>query len=402
MTILGVTLIESRDSMAKRKLIATAAMGIEALVAKEVRDLGYTCEIENGRVYIDAEMEDIPRLNLWLRTADRVKLVVAEFKATTFTELFDGVVELPWKDLMPWDARFIVDGRSVKSKLFSIRDCQKITEKAIVDAMQRGYDKPGEWLPKTGAYYPIEVALLKDVATITIDTSGDALHRRGYRELHSQAPLKETMAAAMIQLTNWKPDMPFYDVFTGSGTLAIEAALIGRNIAPGLNREFCSQDWPCVPKKAWYDAINEANDTAEWDKPLKIYGIDLDPRMVKLAKDNAELADVRDAITFVHSDAAALKPKEEYGVIIGNPPYGERLQTEEEIIDLYERIGQQFAKYPGYSVYMLTSYEDFEKAYGRPATKRRKLYNGNIETQYYQYYGLRPKRRSTETFVEGK
>ncbi|KAB2861735.1 MAG: class I SAM-dependent RNA methyltransferase, partial [Exiguobacterium chiriqhucha] len=315
---------------------------------------------------------------------------------------FDGVVELPWTDLMPWDARFIVDGRSVKSKLFSIRDCQKITEKAIVDAMQRGYDKPGEWLPKTGAYYPIEVALLKDVATITIDTSGDALHRRGYRELHSQAPLKATMAAAMIQLTNWKPDMPFYDVFTGSGTLAIEAALIGRNIAPGLNREFCSQDWPCVPKKAWYDAINEANEKAEWDKPLKIYGIDLDPRMVKLAKDNAELADVRDAITFVHSDAAALKPKEEYGVIIGNPPYGERLQTEEEIIDLYERIGQQFAKYPGYSVYMLTSYEDFEKAYGRPATKRRKLYNGNIETQYYQYYGLRPKRRSTEPFVEGK
>ena len=388
--------------MAKRKLIATAAMGIEALVAKEVRDLGYTCEVENGRVYIDAEMEDIPRLNLWLRTADRVKLVVAEFKATTFTELFDGVAALPWPDLMPWDARFIVDGRSVKSQLFSIRDCQKITEKAIVDTMQRGYNKPDEWLPKTGAFYPIEVALLKDVATITIDTSGEALHRRGYRELHSQAPLKETMAAAMIQLTNWKPDMPFYDVFTGSGTLAIEAALIGRNIAPGLNREFCSQDWPCVPKKAWYEAINEANEKAEWDKPLNIYGIDLDPRMVKLAKDNAELADVRDAITFVHSDAAALKPKEEYGVIIGNPPYGERLQTEDEIIELYERIGHQFAKYPGYSVYMLTSYEDFEKAYGRPATKRRKLYNGNIETQYYQFFGKRPPRRSTEATSENK
>lgn len=388
--------------MAKRKLIATAAMGIEALVAKEVRDLGYTCEVENGRVYIDAEVEDIPRLNLWLRTADRVKLVVAEFKATTFTELFDGVVDLPWTDLMPWDARYIVDGRSVKSKLFSIRDCQKITEKAIVEAMQRGYRKPGEWLPKTGAHYPIEVALLKDVATITIDTSGDALHRRGYRELHSQAPLKETMAAAMIQLTNWRPDMPFYDVFTGSGTLAIEAALIGRNIAPGLNRDFCSQDWPFIPKKAWYAAIDEANQKAEWDKPLKIYGIDLDPRMVKLAKDNAELADVRDTITFVHSDAAALKPKEEYGVIIGNPPYGERLQTEEEIIDLYERIGQRFDQYPGYSVYMLTSYEDFEKAYGRPATKRRKLYNGNIETQYYQYFGKRPPRRAAESSQDEK
>ncbi|TCI42101.1 class I SAM-dependent RNA methyltransferase [Exiguobacterium sp. SH3S2] len=388
--------------MAKRKLIATAAMGIEALVAKEVRDLGYTCEIENGRVYIDAEMEDIPRLNIWLRTADRVKLVVAEFKATTFTELFDGVVDLPWTELMPWDARFTVDGRSVKSQLFSIRDCQKITEKAIVDAMQRGYNKPDEWLPKTGAIYPIEVALLKDVATITIDTSGDALHRRGYRELHSQAPLKETMAAAMIKLTNWKPDMPFYDVFTGSGTLAIEAALIGRNIAPGLNREFCSQDWPCVPKKAWYEAINEANEKAEWDKPLKIYGIDLDPRMVKLAKDNADLADVRDAITFVHTDAAALKPTEDYGIIIGNPPYGERLQTEDEIIELYERIGQQYAKYPGYSVYMLTSYEDFEKAYGRPATKRRKLYNGNIETQYYQFFGKRPPRRAVEPTSEGK
>ncbi|WP_214692529.1 class I SAM-dependent RNA methyltransferase [Exiguobacterium sp. s160] len=374
--------------MAKRKLIATAAMGIEALVAKEVRDLGYTCEVENGRVYIDAEMEDIPRLNMWLRTADRVKLVVAEFKATTFTELFDGVVALPWTDFMPWDAAFTVDGRSVKSKLFSIRDCQKITEKAIVEAMQRGYHKGGEWLPKSGAKFPIEVALLKDVATITIDTSGP-LHRRGYRELHSQAPLKETMAAAMIQLTNWRPDMPFYDVFTGSGTLAIEAAMIGRNIAPGINREYFAQEWTCIPKKAWYAAMNEANEKAEWDKPLKIYGIDLDPRMVKLAKDNAELADVRDAITFVHSDAAALKPKEEYGVIIGNPPYGERLQSEEEIIDLYERIGAQYAKYPGYSVYMLTSYEDFEKAYGRPATKRRKLYNGNIETQYYQYFGKR-------------
>ncbi|MFY7751336.1 MAG: THUMP domain-containing class I SAM-dependent RNA methyltransferase, partial [Exiguobacterium acetylicum] len=278
--------------MAKRLVIATAAMGIEALVAKEVRALGYECTVEDGKVYIDCEMEDIPRLNMWLRTADRIKLVVAEFRATTFEKLFDQVKALPWHELMPWDANFIVNGRSVKSKLFSIRDCQKITEKAIVSHMQEPYNKGTEWLPKTGASYPIEVALLKDIATLTIDTSGDALHKRGYREFHSAAPLKETMAAAMLMLTNWKPDMPLYDVFTGSGTLAIEAAMIGRNIAPGINREFVSQEWKCIPKKAWFDAIKEANEKAEWDKPLKIYASDVDPEMVKLAKTNAELADV--------------------------------------------------------------------------------------------------------------
>ncbi|WP_426273012.1 THUMP domain-containing class I SAM-dependent RNA methyltransferase [Exiguobacterium sp. R-17] len=378
--------------MAKRLVIATAAMGIEALVAKEVRALGYECTVEDGKVYIDCEMEDIPRLNMWLRTADRIKLVVSEFRATTFEKLFDQVKALPWHELMPWDANFIVNGRSVKSKLFSIRDCQKITEKAIVSHMQEQYSKGTEWLPKTGASYPIEVALLKDIATLTIDTSGDALHKRGYREFHSAAPLKETMAAAMLMLTNWKPDMPLYDVFTGSGTLAIEAAMIGRNIAPGINREFVSQEWKCIPKKAWFDAINEANEKAEWDKPLKIYASDVDPEMVKLAKTNAELADVRDAINVMQRDAADFKPKEDFGVIIGNPPYGERLEDAREVHQLYRKIGTAYKEFPYYSVYMITSYVEFEKAYGRPATKRRKLYNGNIEVQFYQYYGLRRKR----------
>jgi putative N6-adenine-specific DNA methylase len=374
--------------MSKFTLIATAAMGMETLVAKEVRNLGYEdVTVENGKITYETDAIGICRSNLWLRTADRVKLKVGEFKATTFDELFEQTKALPWGELLPLNAEFPVIGKSVKSKLFSVSDCQAIVKKAVVESMKGTYGI--SWFDEDGPLYRIEIAITKDIATLTIDTSGTGLHKRGYRYLHSAAPLKETMAAAIIMLTNWHPDRPFYDPFCGSGTFPIEAAMIGQNIAPGFNRNFASEEWGIVGKKYWEQAITEADDLANYDQPLTILGADIDHKMVELSKGNAMEAGFADLIDFKQMQVTDFRTKDEYGVIVGNPPYGERLGEKDEVEEMYRQMGKAFQPLDTWSVYMLTSNGNFERLYGKKATKKRKLYNGDIKTDLYQYWGSR-------------
>ncbi|MED3878447.1 class I SAM-dependent RNA methyltransferase [Priestia megaterium] len=378
--------------MAKYKIIATAAMGIEALVAKEVRALGYECEVDNGKVIFEGDELAIARCNLWLRTADRIKVQVGQFKARTFDELFEQTKALNWGDYLPVDAQFPVSGKSVKSKLFSVSDCQSIVKKAIVDSMKKHYNKTTGWLEETGSTFKIEVALLKDVATLTIDASGAGLHKRGYRVGQGEAPLKETLAAALIMLTPWNADRPFVDVFCGSGTIAIEAALIGQNIAPGFNRDFLSEEWPWMSASIWDKAREEAEDLANYDQVLDIAGHDIDHRMVKVAEQNAFEAGLGDLIQFKQMQVRDFTTPKEYGIIIGNPPYGERLSDRPSVEKMYAEMGKAFSKLDTWSIYMLTSHEQFEQYYGKKATKKRKLFNGFIKTDYYQYWGPRPPR----------
>ncbi|HHY73533.1 MAG TPA: class I SAM-dependent RNA methyltransferase [Bacillus bacterium] len=379
--------------MNKITLIATAAMGIEALVAKEVRDLGYeNVTVDNGKIMFEADPSAICRANLWLRTADRVKVKVGEFKATTFDELFEKTKALPWGDFIPEDGEFPVIGKSVKSKLFSVSDCQAIVKKAVVEKLKHHYNRTS-WFDENGPLYRIEVALLKDVVTLTIDTSGIGLHKRGYRADQGVAPLKETLAATLVLLTNWTPDRPFVDPFCGSGTIPLEAALIGQNIAPGFNREFVSQAWHWIDSKHWDQAFEEAEDLAKYDQPLDITGTDIDHKMVEMAKGNALEAGLSDVIQFKQMQVKDFTTKKEYGVIVGNPPYGERLGEKEAVEQMYKDMGHAFAPYDTWSVYMLTSHPAFEKLYGKEATKKRKLFNGFIQTNYYQYWGKRPLKR---------
>lgn len=381
--------------MTNYTLIATAAMGLEALVAKEVRALGYECEVDNGKVIFKGDERAIARCNMWLRTADRIKVVVGEFKAMTFDELFEKTKALPWERYLPEDAEFPVTGKSVKSKLFSVSDCQAIVKKAIVDKMKKHY-KRNDWFEETGALYKIEVALLKDIATITIDASGKGLHKRGYRSDQGEAPLKETLAAALVMLTNWYPEKPFMDPFCGSGTIPIEAAMIGQNIAPGFNRDFVSEGWNWIPKQIWDDVRNEAEDLAKYDEPLDILGTDIDHRMVKIAQENAFEAGFGDIINFKQMQVKDISTNKQYGVIVGNPPYGERLGEKAAVEHMYREMGQAFTKLDTWSVYILTSNEQFEQFYGKPATKKRKLFNGFIRTDFYQYWGPRPPRNKEE------
>ncbi|NEU31292.1 class I SAM-dependent RNA methyltransferase [bacterium LRH843] len=377
--------------MEKVTLIATATMGLEAIVAREVKDLGYEdVQVENGKVTFTADVSAIPRVNLWLRTADRVKVKVGEFKAYSFDELFEKTKALPWADFIPVNAEFPVIGRSVKSKLFSVSDCQAIVKKAVVESLKKRYNRG--WFDEDGPFYRIEVALHKDVATLTIDTSGTGLHKRGYRSLHNEAPLKETLAAALIMLTPWKADRPFADPFCGSGTIPIEAAMIGQNIAPGFNRDFASEDWHWIGKELWQEARQEVEDLAKYDQPLDILGSDIDHRSVELAANNAAEAGFGDMITFKQMQVKDFKHRGEYGILIGNPPYGERLGEQEQVEQMYKDMGNTFKFLDTWSIYMLTSHEGFEELYGKKATKKRKLYNGNIKTDYYQFFGPRPPR----------
>ncbi|MDE5051957.1 class I SAM-dependent RNA methyltransferase [Niallia taxi] len=374
--------------MKKYSLVATAAMGLEAIVAKEVRDLGYECTVDNGKVHFKGDEKAIARCNMWLRTADRVKIIVGEFKATTFDELFEKTKALNWQDYLPVNAQFPVAGKSVKSKLFSVSDCQAIVKKAIVNKLSTHYNKTG-WLEENGAMFKIEISMLKDVATLTIDTSGHGLHRRGYRVGQGEAPIKETLAAALIQLTNWTPDRPFADPFCGSGTIAIEAALIGQNIAPGFNREFISEEWDWMNEKIWDEVRMEAEDLANYDQPLDITGTDIDHRMVKIAGENAFEAGLGELVTFKQMQVRDFTTMKENGVIVGNPPYGERLGDKPSVQKMYQEMGQAFEPLETWSIYMLTANEEFEELYGKKATKKRKLFNGFIKTDYYQYWGRR-------------
>ncbi|RKD69473.1 putative N6-adenine-specific DNA methylase [Sinobaca qinghaiensis] len=374
-------------------IIATSTMGLEAIVAKEVKDLGYAnTQIENGKVIIEAPLSAIPRLNMWLRTSDRIKLRIGLFQARTFDDLFEKTKALPWEDILPENASFPVTGRSVKSTLYSVPDCQAIVKKAIVERLKQRYKK--EWFFEDGFLYKVEVAILKDEVSITLDTTGVGLHKRGYRSLHSAAPLKETLAAAMIKLSHWKPDYPLVDPFCGSGTIPIEAALIGRNIAPGINRFFDSEDWGILKQEWWDQAREEADDKADYDRPLDITGSDIDHRMVDLAVENTEEAGLQDAIHYKQMQAVDFTTPKEYGSIITNPPYGERVGEKEEVKELYRNLGKIWKPLSTWSVYIITSDEKFENTYGAKATKKRKLYNGNIRTDYYQYWGERPPRRS--------
>ncbi|GIO28420.1 THUMP domain-containing class I SAM-dependent RNA methyltransferase [Ornithinibacillus bavariensis] len=370
----------------KIKLIATAAMGLEAVVANEVRNLGYEVQVDNGKVIFDAPISAIPRCNLWLRTADRIKLVVGEFKATTFDELFEGTKALPWENYISEDGQFPVSGKSVKSTLHSVPDCQKIVKKSIAERLKIKYGMASK-MPETGDMYKVEVSILKDIALLTIDTSGVGLHKRGYRVGQGEAPLKETMAAALVLLTNWQPEYTLIDPFCGSGTIAIEAALIGQNIAPGFNREFDSENWKFIRPKYWEEAFLEAEDLAKYDEKLEIIGSDIDHKMITIAKENSLEAGLGELITWKQMQISDLSIRNDNGYIIGNPPYGQRLGDQETVIQIYQEFGNIMKKHPSWSVYILTAFEEFEKYYGQKATKKRKLFNGFIKTDYYQYFG---------------
>lgn len=377
--------------MSKFRIVATTAMGLESIVAQEVKDLGYETTVENGKVYFDGDETAIARCNLWLRVADRVKIVVAQFPATTFDELFENTKAIEWERFLPVDASFPVTGKSVKSKLFSVPDCQAIVKKAIVERLKYHYKRLG-FLDESGATYKVEVSILKDVATLTIDTSGVGLHKRGYRTSQGDAPLKETLAAALVKISRWSPNRPFVDLFCGSGTILLEAAMIGQNIAPGYNREFISEAWPWMKAKIWDECRDEADSLANYDQPLEITGSDIDHRMVKIAEENALEAGFGDLITFKQMQATDFTTKLTDGVIISNPPYGERIGEVEEIERVIRELGQVLKNYPTWSVYMLSSMENFEQLYGKKATKKRKLFNGFIRTDYYQYWGQKSKR----------
>ncbi|MFL2099930.1 class I SAM-dependent RNA methyltransferase [Desemzia sp. FAM 24101] len=379
----------------KFKLVATAASGIEALVGKELRQLGYECQVENGKVYFEGGLEDIARTNLWLRTADRIKIVVAEFEAYTFDELFEKTKAVAWEDLIPMDGEFPVAGKSIKSKLYSVSDCQAIVKKAIVNRLSDVYHRSSR-LPETGALFPLEVALLKDKVTITLDTTGSSLFKRGYRTEKGGAPLKENMAAALILLTTWRKDKPFLDPMCGSGTIPIEAALIGHNIAPGFNRSFVSEGWDWFNESVWETIREQAEQEADYDVELDIQASDIDGHMIEIAKRNATEAGVLDSISFKQMQVADFKTDKEYGVIVANPPYGQRLGEEESVRKVYREMGTAFRPLETWSKYILTSDLTFEKEYGQKATKKRKLYNGALRTDLFQYWGKRPPRQPKE------
>ena len=372
-------------------LIATTTFGLEAIAKRELQDLGYKdLVVENGKVKFSGAEKDIPKVNIWLRTADRVLLLMGEFKALTFEELFEKTKALPWDEWITEDGNFIVEGKSINSKLYSISDCQRIVEKAVIEKLKTRYNV--EWFNKTGPKYTIEVSLLKDIATLTIDTSGEGLHKRGYRDRAGDAPIKETLAAAMILLSFWNKDRVLFDPFCGSGTIPIEAAMIGKNIAPGLDRSFASQGWPRINKEYWTKAKREAFGLIDNETKLQILGCDIDKRSILRARDNAANLGLEEDIAFFMKDMRDVDLKDEYGVVITNPPYGERMGEKEEVHQLYRDLGVKFNDFKTWSVYVITAEEGFEILYGKKADRKRKLYNGRIKVDYYQYYGPRPPR----------
>lgn len=373
----------------KLELIATATFGLEAVVKREIEALGYKIlKTEDGKVTYMGDERAIVRSNLWLRSADRVLLKMAEFTALEFEELFQQTKALAWEELIPVDGKFTVTGTSVKSKLHSVPACQKIVKKAIVERLKDFYGL--EVFEETGAEYTVKATLLKDRVTLTVDTSGVGLHKRGYRVCDVAAPIKETLAAAMIQLSFWNKDRILLDPCTGSGTIPIEAAMIARNIAPGLNRTFACQGWELIDEKIWKEEKKAAFEAIDYDTKLKIYGFDINKKAVEAAKENAEEAGVDDCIVFKKADASKLRPVGENGIIVTNPPYGERIGEEEEIQKIYEGFNRFFNENPDWSLFMITTDKEAEeKVMGREANRRRKLYNGRLETCYYQFHGER-------------
>lgn len=375
-------------------LVATAAAGLEAVVGREIRDLGIDCQVENGKVRFQGDVRTIATTNLWLRAADRIKIVVGEFPARTFEELFQGVYKLDWENYLPLGAKFpISKAKCVKSKLHNEPSVQAISKKAVVKKLQKVYHRPeGVPLQESGAEFRIEVSILKDKATVMIDTTGASLFKRGYRVEKGGAPIKENMAAAIIELSNWYPDKPFIDPTCGSGTFCIEAAMIGMNIAPGFNRDFAFEEWNWVDDDLVQQVRDEAEEKANYDIELDISGFDIDGRMIDIAKKNAEEAGLADVIKLKQMRLQDLKTDKINGVIVSNPPYGERLLDDKAVDILYNEMGQTFAPLKTWSKFILTSDEQFERKYGSQADKKRKLYNGTLRVDLYQFYGERVKR----------
>ncbi|HEP3845864.1 TPA: class I SAM-dependent RNA methyltransferase [Streptococcus pyogenes] len=376
------------------RLVATAAAGLEAVVGKEVRALGFDCQVENGKVYFEGDVEAIVKTNLWLRAADRIKIIVGQFPARTFEELFQGVFALDWENYLPLGAKFpISKAKCVKSKLHNEPSVQAITKKAVVKKLQKHFHRPeGVPLQEVGSTFNIEVSILKDQATIMIDTTGSSLFKRGYRVQKGGAPIKENMAAAILALSNWFPDKPLVDPTCGSGTFCIEAALIGMNIAPGFNRSFAFEEWSWVDKDMVQQVRDDAEQEANYEIELDISGFDIDGRMIEIAKSNAEEAGLSDVITFKQMRLQDFRTDKINGVVISNPPYGERLLDDKAVDILYNEMGQTFAPLKTWSKFILTSDELFELKYGQKADKKRKLYNGTLKVDLYQFYGERVKR----------
>lgn len=380
------------------KLVATVAAGLESVVGKEMRALGFDCQVDNGKVYFEGDIKAIAKTNLWLRSADRIKIIVGQFPARTFEELFQGVYVLDWENYLPLGAKFpISKARCVRSKLHNEPSVQAISKKAVVKKLQKHYHRPeGVPLQEIGSEFNIEVSILKDQATIMIDTTGSSLFKRGYRSQKGGAPIKENMAAAILELSNWYPDKPLVDPTCGSGTFCIEAALIGMNIAPGFNRSFAFEEWSWVDKDDINSVRDEAESLANYDIKLDISGFDIDGRMVEIAKKNAEEAGLADVITFKQMRLQDFRTDKVNGVIVSNPPYGERLLDDKAVDILYNEMGQTFKPLKTWSQFILTSDEAFEKKFGRQADKKRKLYNGTMKVELYQFFGERIKRNHTE------
>ena len=379
------------------ELVVPCHFGLEAVTKREIYDLGYEItRVEDGRVTFEGDEEAVCRANVFLRSAERVLLQVGRFHATTFDELFEGIKALPWEDYIPKDGRFwVTKASSIKSKLFSPSDIQSIAKKAMVERLKQSYHL--DWFPEDGASYPVRIFLLKDEVMVTIDPSGESLHKRGYRLMTSKAPLTETLAAALIMLTPWKRDRILVDPFCGSGTFPIEAAMMAANIAPGMNRSFTAQKWTnLIPAELWKETVQEAEEMIDKDVQVDIQGYDIDPEVVKAARENAKRAGVDHMIHFQQREVANLRHPKKYGFVITNPPYGERLEEKEDLPKLYEQIGKAFEGLDSWSLYMITSYEDTERYIGRKADKNRKIYNGMIKTYFYQFMGPKPPKREYE------
>lgn len=372
-------------------LVAPCFFGVEKMLSREIQNLGYEIiKTEDGRITYKTDEYGIAKSNIYLRCAERVHLKVAEFEAKSFDELFEGTKKINWAKYIPFGAQFpISKASSIKSKLYSTPDIQSIVKKAVVESLKKSYLETG-LLKEDKEKYPIFVFIHKDKVTLTIDTSGTALHKRGYRERANKAPIRETLAAAIMELVPWRPGRTLVDPMCGSGTLLIEAAMKGINMAPGLNREFISESWRTMDKKVWWDARREAYSQVNEDIEFKIYGYDIDEEALEIARENAEIAGVADYIEFNYGDATEFTSDEEYGFIVTNPPYGERLEDADTVKMLYKQLGYTFRKLKNWSYYLITSYEDFENEFGGEASRRRKLYNGMLKSNLYQYIGLRP------------
>lgn len=383
--------------MEKWELIAPCHFGLEAVLKREILDLGYEIsKVEDGKVTFWGDAQAVADANVFIRTAERILIKVGEVHAETFEELFQGTKDLPWENYIPEDGKFwVAKANSIKSKLFSPSDIQSIMKKAIVERLKGVYGI--QWFAEEGASFPIRVAFMKDVATIGLDTSGVSLHKRGYRQMTAKAPITETLAAALILLTPWKADRVLVDPFCGSGTFPIEAAMMAADIAPGMNRSFLAEDWKhLIPRKCWYEAMDEANERAKLDTETDIQGFDIDPQVLRAARENAKLAGVDHMIHFQQRAVKDLHHSKSFGFVIANPPYGERLEEKESLAQLYREIGESFQKLDRWSMYLITSYENAQRDIGRQADKNRKIYNGMLKTYFYQFLGPKPPKKNTK------